>query len=71
MAVLALLVFIAAFVAMAIFGFYGHNIRYGDPRLLWISVPIVLLYSFNSWKDRRHFSKDVFYHCLSLYCLPY
>jgi len=34
MAVLALLVFIAAFVAMAIFGFYGHNIRYGDPRLL-------------------------------------
>lgn len=57
MAVVTLLVFIGVVVVVGILGLNGHGISRGDPRLLWIAIPLLLIYSFNLWKDKKAFFK--------------
>lgn len=56
-AVLLLLIFIVVVVTGGILQLCGHGLSYGDPRLLWISIPLLLFYSFNEWKDKRELLK--------------
>jgi hypothetical protein len=58
--IITMVIIIAIVLADVIFGFYGHSISYGDPRLTWIAVPLLLLLSFSSWKDR----KELFKRCI-------
>jgi len=48
-----LVFFIIIIVTIGIMQCLGHGFSAGDPRLLWLAVPLLLLYTIDSWRDKK------------------
>jgi hypothetical protein len=59
MAIMTLLIFIGVIVAIGISSFCGHTLMWGDPNTMWGLGILLLLYSFNLWKNK----KELFWRC--------
>jgi len=57
MAVITLLVFIGIIIWLGIMGIYGRSVMWGNPNAMLGLGALLLLYSFNMWRDKKELVK--------------